>query len=322
MTTIVTRAGKGSPLTNTEMDTNLTNLNSYKVEQDISGNATITGDVYLTGSGKRITGDFSNATVADRVMFQTSTVNGNTNIHAIANGTGSVSSVQANNSSDPANGSQIYIAAGASITQLVSDKTGTGTYLPMAFYTGGYERGRFDTSGNLLVGTQSTLDNSKLIVSQSGDKTGIAVSTNSTGGSSAILVQAAQNNATTMTMLTNGGANVAGVIYCSGSTTSYSTSSDYRLKTNVQPIQNALARIAQLKPCSYTWKSDGAAGEGFIAHELQAVVPQCVTGKKDEVDACGNPVYQGVDTSFLVATLVKAIQELKSDFDAYKATHP
>lgn len=125
-----------------------------------------------------------------------------------------------------------------------------------------------------------------------------------------------------MYMLTNGGINVAGGIYCSGSTTNYSTSSDYRLKTNIQPLQNALTRIAALKPCTYTWKADGSAGEGFIAHELQAVVPQCVTGKKDEVDACGNPVYQGVDTSFLVATLVAAIQELKSDFDAYKATHP
>lgn len=185
-----------------------------------------------------------------------------------------------------------------------------------------YEAMRVNHNGNLLINTSSELDNSKLIVSQSGDKTGIAVSTNSAAGSAAIRVHAATNNSTAMYMLTNGGINVAGGIYCSGSTTNYSTSSDYRLKTNIQPLQNALTRIAALKPCTYTWKADGSAGEGFIAHELQAVVPQCVTGKKDEVDACGNPVYQGVDTSFLVATLVAAIQELKSDFDAYKATHP
>ena len=154
MTTIVTRAGKGSPLTNNEMDSNLTNLNTYKVETNnpsTTGTLTHSGDIVLSGSGKRITGDFSNATITNRLMFQTSTVNGNTNIHTITNGTGSVSSVQANNSSDPANGSQIYIAAGASVTQLVSDKTGTGTYLPMTFYTGGLERMRIDTSGNVLV---------------------------------------------------------------------------------------------------------------------------------------------------------------------------
>lgn len=100
-----------------------------------------------------------------------------------------------------------------------------------------------------------------------------------------------------------------GSISLTGSSTTYATSSDYRLKENVAPMQNALDTVAQLNPVTYTWKADGSAGQGFIAHELQAVVPDCVTGEKDAVDAEGNPQYQGVDTSFLVATLVKAIQE-------------
>ena len=66
----------------------------------------------------------------------------------------------------------------------------------------------------------------------------------------------------------------------------------------------------------FTTKSKG---QGFIAHELQAVVPDCVTGQKDAVDAEGKPVYQGVDTSFLVATLTAAIQELKAEVDSLKA---
>jgi len=66
------------------------------------------------------------------------------------------------------------------------------------------------------------------------------------------------------------------------------------------------------------WKTDGSDGQGFIAHELQAVVPDCVTGTKDAVDADGKPQYQGVDTSFLVATLVAAIQELKAEIDLLK----
>jgi hypothetical protein len=80
-------------------------------------------------------------------------------------------------------------------------------------------------------------------------------------------------------------------------------------------MTGALAKIAQLKPCTYTWKEDGTDGQGFIAHELQAVVPDCVTGEKDAVDEDGNIKPQGVDTSFLVATLTSAIQELKAELD-------
>ena len=121
----------------------------------------------------------------------------------------------------------------------------------------------------------------------------------------------------------NNGAGTAGSIsHTGGTTVSYNTTSDYRLKENIAPMTGALAKISQLKPVTYTWKADGSDGQGFIAHELQAVIPDCVTGKKDAVDADGNPVYQGIDTSFLVATLTAAIQELKAEFDAYKATHP
>jgi hypothetical protein len=74
-------------------------------------------------------------------------------------------------------------------------------------------------------------------------------------------------------------------------------------------MTGALAKIAQLKPCTYKWKANNSDGQGFIAHELAEVVPDCVTGEKDAVDADGNPQYQGIDTSFLVATLTAAIQE-------------
>ena len=115
------------------------------------------------------------------------------------------------------------------------------------------------------------------------------------------------------------GGNTVGSITYTNTATAYNTSSDYRLKENVAPMQNALDKIAQLNPVTYTWKADGSAGQGFIAHELQAVVPDCVTGEKDAVDADGTPLYQGVDTSFLVATLVKAIQELKAEVNSLRA---
>jgi len=123
-------------------------------------------------------------------------------------------------------------------------------------------------------------------------------------------------------------ANVVGTITTTNTATAYNTSSDYRLKENITPMTGALAKVSQLKPCTYTWKIDGSVGEGFIAHELQTVVPQAVSGEKDEVqeikDDEGNvidtkPKYQSVDTSFLVATLTAAIQELSAKNDALEA---
>ena len=108
----------------------------------------------------------------------------------------------------------------------------------------------------------------------------------------------------------------AGSIAYTNTTTTYNTSSDYRLKENIEPMQNALDIVAQLNPVTYTWKADGSVGQGFIAHELQAIVPDCVTGEKDAIDEDGNPEYQGIDTSFLVATLVKAIQEQQATIEA------
>jgi hypothetical protein len=114
-------------------------------------------------------------------------------------------------------------------------------------------------------------------------------------------------------------ATTVGSISVTTTATSFNTSSDYRLKNTIAPMTGALDKVALLKPVTYKWKADGSDGEGFIAHELQAVVPDCVTGEKDAVDADGNPVYQGIDTSFLVATLTAAIQELKVIVDTQAA---
>jgi hypothetical protein len=105
------------------------------------------------------------------------------------------------------------------------------------------------------------------------------------------------------------GATNVGSISTNGTITAFNTVSDYRLKEAVAPMTGALEKVAALKPVTYKWKVDGSDGQGFIAHELDEVVPGCVTGKKDAVDADGKPVYQGIDVSFLVATLTAAIQE-------------
>ena len=107
----------------------------------------------------------------------------------------------------------------------------------------------------------------------------------------------------------NSGGGQQGYIQINTATVLYVSVSDYRLKQNIAPMTGALAKVAQLKPVTYTWKTDGSSAQGFIAHELQAVVPECVSGEKDAVDVDGKPQYQGIDTSFLVATLTAAIQE-------------
>jgi len=153
----------------------------------------------------------------------------------------------------------------------------------------------------VLVGTASSIQGGKLSVS------GSIASQNSGAGFSAN-----QTNATgdQFYFRTSSGANLAGYITCPTSTTTqYLSISDYRLKDNVALMVDALEKVMQLRPVTYTWKTDNAHGQGFIAHELQAVIPDCVGGTKDAVDDNNNPVYQGIDTSFLVATITAAIQE-------------
>ncbi len=113
------------------------------------------GNLTFTGTGNRITGDFSNATVASRVMFQTSTVNSTTNLGLVPNGTGTASVIDIHNASDATNAAKARMSIDGTAVFFVSSINGTGTFLPMLFLTGGSERMRLDTSGNLGLGTTS-----------------------------------------------------------------------------------------------------------------------------------------------------------------------
>ena len=166
---------------------------------------------------------------------------------------------------------------------------------------------RIDSSGNVLINTTAMPSGySKLAFRCNGD-----------GSTWQNLGATGASAPTTLAFLNSSGTRV-GYIAQSGTATAFTSTSDYRLKEDVQPMVGALDKVAQLRPVTYKWKSTGGDGQGFIAHELQTVVPDCVNGEKDAVDADGNPNYQGVDTSFLVATLTAAIQEQQAMIEELK----
>jgi len=110
---------------------------------------------------------------------------------------------------------------------------------------------------------------------------------------------------------------VVGSISASGSTTAYNTSSDHRLKENVADLTGATTRLKQLEPKRFNFIADAdTTVDGFLAHEVQSVVPEAITGTHNEVDDDGNPVYQGIDQSKLVPLLVATIKELEARITA------
>jgi hypothetical protein len=155
-----------------------------------------------------------------------------------------------------------------------------------------------DQSGNLLVGTTSGSSYRLYVAADSAGSFYPAGFNNTNSGSSSQVVVDILRNSTRTGYITN-----------TNNTTSFTSTSDYRLKEDVQPMQNALQKVAALKPVTYKWKSDGTDGQGFIAHELAEHFPDAVAGEKDAVNKDGSINAQGIDTSFLVATLTAAIQE-------------
>jgi hypothetical protein len=200
-------------------------------------------------------------------------------------------------------GGNIAVQRTSGITTFLGDSTqsgytGTITNHAFAFLTNSTERARIDSSGNLLVGTTSNPNGVLLRLN----------ATNAANSGRAIQTVTDTTGTVNAVFFSNPNGNVGNISVATNSV-GYNSTSDYRLKENIAPMSGALARVAALKPVTYKWKSDGSDGQGFIAHELAEVCPDAVSGERDAVDEDGNPVYQGIDTSFLVATLTAAIQE-------------
>jgi hypothetical protein len=179
-------------------------------------------------------------------------------------------------------------------TRLVFSTTADGASSPT-------ERMRINSSGNLMVGTASDQLNgigapAALTAFNNGSRFGANFGASTTGSQYAVV-------------FSNPNGQIGGV-NLDGTSTSYVTSSDYRLKENVVAVADGIARLQQLKPSRFNFIADpDKTVDGFLAHEVQSVVPEAINGVKDEVDADGNPVYQGIDQSKLVPLLTAALQE-------------
>jgi hypothetical protein len=215
----------------------------------------------------------------------------------------STQSVFGCNSYIDGSGSNKYLTSnGASLYAL--DNSGIHTWYTAPSGTAGasvsfVQKMQIDASGNLLIGQNSLIQTEKLGVTYS-SVTSAGINTNNTN----------TGISTAMGFFTQG--LPYGSITTSTSGTSYNTTSDYRLKSNPNTLLNAIETINKLKPVSFTWDTDKSDDVGFLAHELQEVIPRCVFGDKDAFDAKGNPVYQQIDNSGIIPYLVKAIQELNA----------
>ena len=177
-------------------------------------------------------------------------------------------------------------------------------YLALGFYGG--ERARITNWGGFLINGASSSFNTfgtRFAVDAYGPTEYCATFQNTSN---------TQNN---MVLFIDSSGALKGSIAFGSGTLAYNTSSDYRLKKDIIPMQNGLELVSKIKPVRYKWKESNENAEGFLAHELQEILPFCVTGNKDDTYVDGSIKPQSVDYGKLTPILVSAVQTLNNEKD-------
>ena len=379
MSTIVTRSGKGVPLTATDHDNNVNNLNTDKVETlaDLSITSTATEINLLDG----VTATTAELNYVDGVTSNIQTQLGTKLPLAGGTMTGTIAGFTSTGIDDNATGNAITINSSENVgigvvpeswfgNQTALQIGGTGAALSADIGAAYYSNNAYrDSSGNWKrVGsgyaTRNMLYNGAYYFDVAGTSTADSAITWTTAmtidnsghmllnGSSSATSGAGTffdrpSDTTTMPSylffkktfsgfrdaidFRHNGSRVGSVGF-DNTSTSYNTSSDYRLKELDVPMEGSIDRLKLLRPINFAWKVDGSRVDGFFAHEAQEVVPECATGDKDamvdeeyEVTPAvmdgetvvteavmgtrSVPDYQGIDQAKLVPLLVSALQE-------------
>jgi hypothetical protein len=205
-----------------------------------------------------------------------------------------------------------FSAGTASLPSITfSGDTNTGVFAPAAdtigFTEGGAEAMRIDSGGNLNIGTTSTLGKTTIIWDNSAQQGIVTKPTTTT------------YNASPIQFLHSTGTQ-SGAITQTSTSVSYTTGSDYRLKENVNYNFDATTRLKQLKPARFNFiENPNKTVDGFLAHEVQDIIPEAISGTKDQIDSEGKPVYQGIDQAKLTPLLTKALQEAITKIEQLEA---
>jgi hypothetical protein len=299
----------------------------------VVGNFGLSGNLQLLGSAQRITGDFSNATLANRVYAQTTGANTGTSFGVLPNGTADNSAYNAFANPDPTNTSfaQLRVGTGTGDVRLTSGITGTGTYLPMTFYTGGSERARIDTSGKFVVGDSTAT--SALLGARNPSNVPLlaAFSTASSGYTDALVLSEfrnyAPNNTTARFLYCGDNASERCVIRSNGGIANFSANnvnlSDRREKANFAPAGEWLSKICAIPVQTFNYidqnmEEDPGLTLGVVAQDVQDVAPELVMESDwgtEEEPKMRLSIYQ----TDLQYALMKCIQEQQQMIETLQA---
>ena len=293
---------------------------SWRIATLLSGSPTFSIGYRAPSAGA---GTFTQAMTLDasgNLLVGTTTANQK---FTLGNGTASETiGISINGGSDSAKGAYISFKRASSEKGVIGTVSGFigGTASDMGYFSAsglghqffvngsGTASAVLDSSGNLLVGTTSVINQGKQTISFNGN------------ANNGLVISEADNISNSGFITFNNGATVIGSIgRVSGtSAVAYNTTSDYRLKTVTGAVTGQGSRIDALNPVDYLWKEGNQQARGFLAHEFQTVYPNSVTGDKDAVDANGNAKYQAMQaaTSEVIADLVAEIQSLRQRLSA------